>query len=259
MRQGKRMIEKKRIKQEIKKKSKWRLVIWLILGLFSLVGIFAIMVGVGVFDIKQVVIEGNEQYTDAQIQERILDDKYSKYSLYTYFKYKWTKTEEIPFVDSVEISLLSPSGIKVQVYEKPIVGYLEYQNSNLYFDKDGIVVESSARVIDGVMKVTGLELSGFTLYQELEVKENEVFQIITNLTRLLEKNELHPQIIDFDEENKVTLTFGDVTAEVGEADYLEEKMTRLKALLPELTGEKGVLHLEKYTPANSNIYFSQKK
>ena len=42
---------------------------------------------------------------------------------------------KIPFVDSVEVSMESPSHIKIRVYEKTLIGYVEYMGSNLYFDK----------------------------------------------------------------------------------------------------------------------------
>ena len=58
-----------------------------------------------VFVVKDVSVKGNEIYTDKQIEDWVLDEKYSWNSLYVYFENKLNKTEEIPFVDSpVEIA-----------------------------------------------------------------------------------------------------------------------------------------------------------
>ena len=57
-----------------------------------------------VFVVKEVSVKGNEIYTDKQIEDWVLDEKYSWNSLYVYFENKLNKTEEIPFVDSVEIT-----------------------------------------------------------------------------------------------------------------------------------------------------------
>ena len=51
-----------------------------------------------VFVVKDVSVKGNEIYTDKQIEDWVLDEKYSWNSLYVYFENKLNKTEEIPFV-----------------------------------------------------------------------------------------------------------------------------------------------------------------
>ena len=47
--------------------------------------------------------------------------------------------------------------MEIIIYEKSIVGYVSYMSSYMYFDKDGIVVESSSSQLDGVPWVTGLD------------------------------------------------------------------------------------------------------
>ena len=55
-----------------------------------------------VFVVKDVSVKGNEIYTDKQIEDWVFDEKYSWNSLYVYFENKLNKTEEIPFVDSLQ-------------------------------------------------------------------------------------------------------------------------------------------------------------
>ena len=63
-----------------------------------------------------------------------------------------------------------------------MIGYVEYLGTNLYFDKDGIVVESSSEILEGVPKISGLKFSEVTLYEKLPVEDDHVFQVILNLT-----------------------------------------------------------------------------
>ena len=42
--------------------------------------------------------------------------------------------------------------------KKCMVGYVSYMNSNLYFDKDGIVVESTSEILPGIPKIEGPEV-----------------------------------------------------------------------------------------------------
>ena len=69
----------------------------------------------------------------------------------------------IPFISTLEVEALSAGHIRIRVYEKTIVGYVSYMGTNLYFDKDGMVVESSTEVLDGVPQISGLTFSEVTL------------------------------------------------------------------------------------------------
>ncbi len=40
--------------------------------------------------------------------------------------------------------------LKIRVYEKNMVGYVRYLGQDVYFDKDGIVVESSTQELEGI-------------------------------------------------------------------------------------------------------------
>ena len=48
--------------------------------------------------------------------------------------------------------------MEIIVYEKSMVGYVSYMNSNLYFDKDGIIVESTSEILPGNTEVDGAEV-----------------------------------------------------------------------------------------------------
>lgn len=73
------------------------------------------------------------------------------------------------------------------MYEKNIVGYVHYLGKNVYFDKDGIVVESSDQEIEGVPLIKGLTFDRLTMHQALNVKDASIFGTILNITQLLDK------------------------------------------------------------------------
>ena len=141
-----------------------------------------------VFVVKDVSVKGNEIYTDKQIEDWVLDEKYSWNSLYVYFENKLNKTEEIPFVDSLQIRLKSPQKLEITVVEKGILGYLYIPSlgKNAYFDKDGFVVELSSQVIDGVTKINGLSVESAELYKKLSIGDNsKLLRTLLNVTQLL--------------------------------------------------------------------------
>ena len=121
----------------------------------------AFLIIVKVFTAQKVVVKDNELYSDEQIREWVLNDEYSWNSLYVFLKYRFMEPEEVPFIDTMEVTLTPPHTVNITVYEKGMLGYLYIDSlgQNIYFDKDGFVVEMSADTIENVAQVTGISCS----------------------------------------------------------------------------------------------------
>ena len=102
--------EKRRRKRMIK-----RLLISFIIALL-VVAVSAFIV-VKVFVIKTVRVKGNKLYNQQSITETVLNDEYSWNSLYVLLKYTFIDTKDVPFIDTMEIKLNSPSTITIEVFE----------------------------------------------------------------------------------------------------------------------------------------------
>jgi cell division protein FtsQ len=217
-----------------------------------------------VFTVQKVTVVGNELYTDAQIEELVLSDEYSWSSLYVYVKYRFLRTEELPFVDTIEVGLNpeKPHELTVEVNEKGILGYLYISSidQNAYFDKDGFVVETSQEVIGDVPKIEGLSCDSVILYEKLPLENDTALKNLLSLTQLLQKYEIEVGQIRYEEAGgTMTLYSGDVTVQVGNADNLAQKILRLQYILPQLEGKSGTLHLENWTSETKDIIFDPKK
>lgn len=256
------MIKEQR--REIVRKKKKKRNILMILGLLVLLtGMGAVMV-TQVFTVKKVNVVGNELYTDEQIEEIVLSDEYSWSTLYVYLKYRFFHTEKLPFVDTMEVSLLpaKPHELTVEVYEKGILGYLYISSidQNAYFDKDGFVVETSQEVIDGIPKIEGLTCDSVVLYEKLPLANDMALKNLLSLTQLLQKYEIPSKRIKYEEVSGSMTVYSDkITILVGSADNLAQKILRLQYILPQLQGKKGTLHLENWTSETTDIIFDPKK
>lgn len=238
------------------KKNKRRLILVLI---FIVLLVALAITMMSVFSVKKITITGNEHYTEEEMKEIIFNNQYCYNSLYLYWKYNYKKEYSIPFVDTVEINMISGSQVKINVYEKSLVGYIEYLGSYMYFDKDGIVVESSSDAVSGIPLITGLKFNHILLYKELEVEDKGVFNTIVSVTQLLSKYQITPDKIYFNSNYEMTLYFGDARVYLGKDTETEEKIIRLRSILPDLEGLSGVLHMETYQEGTSNITFEKDK
>ena len=172
-----------REKYRRQKKIKTFLSVFLIL--FCLIAV-AVLIIWKVFTVQNVVVEGNDHYSDSQIEKIVLSDEYSWNSLYMLLKYRFLEGEEIPFVDTLEVSLDNPHTLRVHVYEKGIIGYLYISaiSQNAYFDTDGFVVETSKEIIENIPQVEGLDCDKVVLYEKLPIKDSHLLWEVSRTTPL---------------------------------------------------------------------------
>ncbi len=221
-----------------------------------LVVLFVVLVFKG-FVVKEVEVVGNEIYTDDQIEAWALNDEYSWNSLYVVLKNRLQRQEEIPFVDSMTISLKSLTKIQIQVEEKGILGYVYVSSLEqyAYFDQEGFVVELSEKIIDDTMKISGLSIEEATLYEKLDVSSSLLKKLLT-LTQLLEKYDCIPNQI-YISGSTFLLDYDDLQVNLGDGTSLSEKVLRMNEILSSLTGESGTLHFDTWTESDTDVYFKK--
>lgn len=246
------MIKEKRRKQRLLKK------VLIAILVFMILSVIVAFVVVNVFVVKNVKVEGNELYEEQLITDTVLNDEYSWNSLYVLLKYTFIDIENVPFIDTMEVSLADPQTLKIKVYEKGMLGYLYIAaiGENAYFDKDGFVVETSTRIIEGVPKIEGIICDEVVLYEKLPVDNQDLRELLT-LTQTLKRDGLDPDIIHFGLKQSPVLSYGTKEVWLGSMELLTQKVTRLKEIMPSLEGLAGILHMEDWTEETANIIFEK--
>ena len=231
------------------------IVLGVILGILLLLGILFFAVR-----ISEIEVTGNKQYTKEQIIDLIFDGKWSRNSAYCYYENQFRDHKSIPFIEEYKIEFKSPTKVRVVVYEKSVVGYVSYMSSYMYFDKDGIFVESSVEQLPGVPWITGLEFGHIVLHHPLPVGDQDIFEEILNLTQVLSVNEVKVDKINYDSFHEAELYIENVRVELGDDENLNGKITELRDILnsPEINISEmsGTLYLDNYDENNSNPMYS---
>ncbi len=246
------MIKEKRRKERFIK----RLLIGILV--FIVLFVIAIFVVVNVFVVSDVKVEGNELYDEQLITDTVLNDEYSWNSLYVLLKYSLVDIKDVPFIDTMEVSLMDPKTLKIKVYEKGMLGYLYIAaiGENAYFDKDGFVVETSTRIIENVPRIEGIICDEVVLYEKLPIDNQKLRELLT-LSLALKRENLEPDIIHFGLEQSPMLSYGNTEVWLGSIELLTQKVARLKQILPSLEGMAGILHMEDWTEESPNIIFEK--
>jgi len=271
----------------MEKKIKIIPIIILLIGVSALVFLFA-------FRVREVEVIGNTRYTEAEIKDMALAGIASSNTVMATWLKGNQEVVDIPFLDGFKVERVNNNKLRIIVSEKQIIGYINYQGSDMFFDKDGLVVESvEPKIVDGkqvivgetveevetiapqaieageveditsfqaavtnVPLIEGLNATEVALNQRLKVDNPEVFTMIWGIARMVEKFNIQPDKVVFDENSQATMYYGNVRVLLGSDTLLEEKISRAAAILPELVGKSGELHLEDYTEGVGSIVFS---
>lgn len=211
------------------------------------------------YSVRNVQVDGNKHYSAEEIKSMVMTGYLGDNSLYLSLKYKNKGIEGIPFVETMDVVVQSNDTIRINVYEKALAGYVQYLGRYMYFDNKGVVVESSKVTTKGIPEVTGLDFDHIVLHEKLPVENDQIFQNILTITKLLNKYNVLCERIQFDNNYNVTLGYGEVKVTIGALENLDEKLMQLPQILPSLAGEKGTLDLQNYTADRKSVTFERGK
>ncbi|MBO5520477.1 MAG: hypothetical protein J5973_02240 [Eubacterium sp.] len=107
-----------------------------------------------------------------------------------------------------------------------------------------------------VSQVSGLTDKAYSAGEQIPVDHTGIFRTLMDLGKLCNKLSIRPDEIHIVRERTFTLRYDEVLVKIGTDTLLDEKMSRAAAILPQLEGKKGILHLERFSPDTINIIFS---
>ncbi len=257
----KRTFEFRSILDRIKDSLRYSRSLYVIVSIVLLVVIVGLLAFIYIRDnytVTNIYVTGNTHYSNEEIIDMVMTDDLCKNSLYLSLKYRNKAIEDIPFIEKMSVEIMAPDTVKINVYEKAIAGYISYLGHYMYFDRDGIVVESSMEPSDDVPEVLGLTFDYIIIYEKLPIENEEIFDEILDITQLLSKYNLSADKIFFDSDYNLYLYFDGVEVSIGTNDFIDEKIIQLQYILPNLEGKTGVLEMKDYDEDTKNITFEEK-
>ncbi len=205
--------------------------------------------------VQSIEVSGTTYSQQNDIVSWVKEDPLTVNSLYTLFKFK-TGSYKLPvYLEKVNVTLAAPWKVKVKVTEKEIIGCLANDNSYIYFDEEGLVLHITTEYNNAVPVIEGLEIKNPKKFKKLQVDNEKVFDYFVSVTKEIEKNELTPDRLVW-EEDGMNLYFEKVCVKLGKNNF-GIKVLQLTTLLAELEGKDGTLHLEHYTSESNKISFEK--
>ena len=194
--------------------------------------------------LNTINVEGNSHYSNEEIIDLVATKETDKNTLLFYLRHEFGKKENIPFIEKIDTKLTDRNTVQLQVYENAITGAIEYMESYMYFDREGIIVEASPRKIDDVPIVSGLKFSKLLLHEPIEVDKPNVFQIILNVTQLIYRYDVDVNVIYFTKDLEIILYQDNIRILLGKRDSYDEQIAQLPNLLSSLESREGEITSE---------------
>ena len=125
----------------------------------------------------------------------------------------------------------------------------------MYFDRTGIVIETSQKARDDVPEVTGITVDELELYEPLSTTEPEKFENILKAAELLSLEGLNPDEIRYSTKDELIVIFGKLNVMMGNGSSLEEKVMVLSSVLPTVEQKSGNLNMENYSSQSQTFTY----
>ena len=209
------------------------------------------------FKVKKVEVLGNSHYTQTEIQEMVLKGIFADNSVLAPMLYSRGNVEGVAFVEGYSVARINRNTICISVKETKTVGCIPYLDSYIYFDRNGVFVESSKIRDETVPYFDGITVKRVVKGEKLPIKGTTILNTAVALATIFQKNQMLPDYIRFDENNQISLMYGDIEVMLGKDEYLEDKMARVVAILPKISGKKGILHVESVSEHIKTITFEE--
>lgn len=138
--------------------------------------------------------------------------------------------------------------------EEQVLQAVESDSTNENATKFKAAVTDVPRIIGITTKEGGIGMG-----DTIPAVADGIYNTILGITRMVEKYEILPEMVCFDENQEIILVYnnGNIHCNLGKDALLEEKITRVAAILPKLKDFTGILHLEDYDTDITNIIFSK--
>ena len=124
----------------------------------------------------------------------------------------------------------------------------------VYFDKDGIVMQSMSEHREGVPIVTGIKFGDFTVGEKFKVDDDSLFDAIMNVSQLVNHYGISVKRIHINN-SEITLYSGNIQVFLGKRLKYDEQLAALSSVLETTTSEKlsGTIDMSKYESGDKII------
>lgn len=193
--------------------------------------------------IKNIDIIGNDRVSDAQILTSIFENESDRSSIVFYIKNKFKKKKSIKTISSYDVEWVTPFSIIIRVKENKAIAFMKRDLKNVYFDKDGVILEVTEERKPDIVEVIGVSFGNYVKGEKIDISDKKILKAILNITSFLHEHELKAELIEIKQNASIRVYLDNIIADMGNIDNMEVKLLRLNDIYPKISHLSGTLDL----------------
>lgn len=212
-----------------------------------------------VYRTEKITVDGLTYYEEDEFLTWISTETARKNTLLFRLEQFRNGQTTIPYIESYDVVTEGNNTIRIQVYEKILVGCVKVMGQYLYFDKDGYITESGGERLPGVPLVKGLEFDRIVLYEKLNIQKDELYDVILNITKLVQEYDIPAESITFDGKGEVEMEVGGITVFLGKRTAYDLPIQKFADIFPSVSERKLYIDLSEYEGERGDIIAKPKE
>lgn len=183
------------------------------------------------FRVTKVTVEGNTFFSEEVVESEVCSTFLDRNTITAFIKNHLGFATELPYVREYEITYPGIHEIHIKLYEKKMIAGIAYMNQYIYFDKDGTVLKSTNEEIEGIPLFETKTMTTFTLYEKVQMEDEELLGQIMNLSNLFQHYGVTWDRVVFNSKNEAFLYTGEIKVSLGKKDSYDEQISALSSVL----------------------------
>lgn len=244
-------IEKTKIKRNLK------IVKYSFLSI-SIVAIILLAMTSPLFNIKEIIVEGNGKITkDEIISLSKINIEQNTYK--TNMKKSKKNILENPYIKNVEIKRSLPSKVIIKVQERKVAFMIEYGNGYVYVNNQGYILEISTQKLEvPIIQGTETNVEEFVPGSRLTKSDLEKMSTVIKIMEVAVNNEIASLITRIDIENKnnykILFETEQKVAYLGDETDLNTKILSIKSIIEKEKGIAGQIFVNSDLKDNNPVF-----
>jgi cell division protein FtsQ len=219
---------------------------WILFMIFILSVTIAICLKLKVFNIKSIVVKGQNFVSEEEIV-KLSNIQKDTNIFYTNSKICETNIKTNPYILDVKINKKLPSTIEIEIQERTARFYSSSVNNiNYVIDDKGIILQKVEKVdTSKLIKLEGFDLTNAKPGEALPGSDNRTLKALQAIYLLTNNKINNHQINDVDLTDllNIKIYYGNMLVKVGDYDNLTKKLNEALNIMDieELKGAKGYI------------------
>ena len=229
----------------LKRRKKKLLRRWMLFMIFMLSVTIGICVRLKVFDVRYIVVKGQNFVSEGEIV-RLSNVKIDSNIFYINSKVCEANVKNNPYILDVKIDKILPNTVDIEIHERTAKFYVSQDNVNYVIDAKGILLQKIGKVdLSKLIKLEGFNLTNSKLGEIIPGSDYRTLKVLQDIYALAGSNVSSYKMDNVDLSNllNINVYYGKMLVKLGDYDNLTRKLNQALNIMEikELIGAKGYI------------------